>query len=120
MATSGRTTEVALAAATGARPLGGAVRVLDYRCRAARGEPSRVEEFAGPSLSIVCSGSFGFRSERHARLLARDFLLLGNPGQQYEISHERAGGDRCLIFQFDEELLAEIADARRRGRSRRY
>jgi AraC family transcriptional regulator len=94
--------------------------VLDYHCPAAKGEPSRVEQFGGASLSIVCSGVFGFRSDQHTQLLTTDFLLLGNPGQQYEISHEHAGGDRCLIFHLDEAMLAEIADTRRRRRTRRY
>ena len=92
----------------------GALRVYDYHCHAARGEPSRVEQFSAPSLSIVCSGVFGFRSERHAQLLTTDFLLLGNPGQDYEISHDHAGGDRCLIFQLDDATLAEIAGSQRR------
>src|SRR6266511_1792978 len=125
MAVSGRTIEGAEAAparSPGARELGrdGGVRVLEYRCPASRGEPSRVEEFVEPSLSIVCSGVFGFRSEGHAQLLTTDFLLLGNPRQQYEISHEHAGGDRCLIFHLDEATLAEIADARVRRRTGRY
>jgi len=96
------------------------VSVLEYRCQAEKGERPRVEEFAGPSLAIVCSGRFAFRSGHAAQLLANDFLLLGNPGQAYEISHPDAGGDRCLIFHFQEPVLAEIGDARRRWRGRRY
>ena len=92
------------------------VSVLEYRCQAQKGERPRVEEFAGPSLAIVCSGRFAFRSGHEEQLLANDFLLLGNPGQAYEISHPHAGGDRCLIFHFEEPVLAEIGDARRRGR----
>ena len=42
-----------------ARALGrdGTVRVLEYHCSAAKGEPPRVEEFGGPSLSISCLSS---------------------------------------------------------------
>src|SRR5258708_3561887 len=110
MAVSGRTIAGAPTASPGARELGrgGAVRVLVNHCSAAKGEAVRLEQFAGASLSIVCSGVFGFRSEQGAQLLTTDFLLLGNPGQQYEISHEHAGGDRCLVFHFDEPVLAEI------------
>lgn len=96
------------------------MRVLEYQCAARKGEPSRVEQFEAASLSVVCSGVFGFRSGKQAQLLTTDFLLLGNPGQQYEISHEHAGGDRCLIFYLDEDVLAEIADVRLRRRTGRY
>ena len=57
------------------------VSVLEYRCQAQKGERPRVEEFAGPSLAIVCSGRFAFRSGHEDQLLTNDFLLLGNPGQ---------------------------------------
>jgi AraC-like DNA-binding protein len=65
---------------------------------------------------------FGFRSDKHPQILTTDFLLLGNPGQSYEVSHEHAGGDCCLVFQFDEAILAEVAAEHRRARqhSRRY
>jgi AraC-like DNA-binding protein len=98
----------------------GAVRVYEYDCHATKGAPSRVEQFTSASLAIVCGGVFGFRSARDTELLTTDFALLGNPGQDYEISHEHAGGDRCLIFQLDEAVLGEIADARRRRSTRRY
>jgi len=92
----------------------GGVRVLEYNCHAAKGEPAQVEQFRAASLAIVCDGVFGFRSERQPQLLTSDFLLLGNPGQQYEISHDHHGGDRCLIFRFDEAVLEEIAATHRR------
>jgi len=98
----------------------GGVRVFEYHCHAAKGEPVRVEQFTAPSLSIVCSGVFGFRSARDPELLTTDFALLANPGQSYEISHEHAGGDRCLIFQLDESTLSEIAFAPGRRSTRRY
>jgi AraC-like DNA-binding protein len=98
----------------------GAVRVFEYDCHAPKGEPARVEQFGTASLAIVCAGVFGFRSERQPQLLTTDFLLLGNPGQQYEISHDHHGGDRCLIFRFDTAVLDEIAGTVRRHRAAPY
>jgi hypothetical protein len=83
------------------------VRVFDYRCRAAKGDPTEPEEFTHASISLVRSGAFGFRSEGSVELLTPGFALLANPGQCYEISHEHAGGDRCIAFRFEEGALDE-------------
>jgi AraC-like DNA-binding protein len=88
------------------------VRVWQYHCRAARGERPRPEDFGGASIAIVRSGAFGFRSGRRTQLLGAGFVLLGNAGQAYEVSHEHAGGDRCLVFRFEEEALAGLAERR--------
>lgn len=92
-------------------PLGleGAVQILEYRCALEKGAPVQPEEFTRPAISVVTSGVFGFRSDRDDQLLAAGSVLLGNPGQQYEISHEHMGGDRCLIFRFDPAALDEVA-----------
>ena len=36
-------------------------------------------------------------------------LLLGNAGQNFEVGHEHAAGDRCLSFQFAPEYFERIA-----------
>jgi len=36
-------------------------------------------------------------------------LLLGNAGQNFEVGHEHAAGDRCLSFQFATEYFERIA-----------
>jgi AraC-like DNA-binding protein len=98
----------------------GLVRVFEYQCHAAKGAPSEPEEFTHTSISLVRSGVFGFRSERGPQLLTTGFAMLANPGQQYEISHEHAGGDRCLIFRFDEACLESLVGSGPRGAPRRY
>ncbi|WP_163994785.1 helix-turn-helix transcriptional regulator [Pyxidicoccus caerfyrddinensis] len=98
----------------------GLVRVFDYRCTAEKGAPSEPEQFTSASIAVVRSGVFSFRSERGPQLLTTGFSLLANPGQQYEISHEHAGGDRCLIFRFDEATLERLVGSGPRGASRRY
>jgi AraC family transcriptional regulator len=82
------------------------VRVWEYHCTAAKGERPRPERFAGASIAIVRSGMFGFRTGRRVRVLSPGFVLLGNAGQTYEVSHDHGGGDRCLVFQFHEDVLA--------------
>ena len=84
----------------------GAVQIFEYRCALEKGAPVQPEQFSRPAISVVTSGVFGFRSDRDDQLLAAGSVLLGNPGQQYEISHEHMGGDRCLIFRFEPAALA--------------
>lgn len=87
----------------------GAVQIFEYRCALEKGAKVLPEQFSRPAISVVTSGVFGFRSDRDDQLLAAGSVLLGNPGQQYEISHEHMGGDRCLIFRFDQTALDEVA-----------
>ena len=42
-------------------------------------------------------------------LMTPGSLLLGNAGQNFEVSHEHAAGDRCLSFQFTPEYFERIA-----------
>lgn len=96
------------------------VRVTDYHCPLEKGAPVAVEQFSSATISVVRSGVFGFRSDRDDQLLSTGFLLLANPGQSYEISHDHAGGDHCLIFRFDEAVLEDIAGSEARSPVRRY
>jgi AraC family transcriptional regulator len=102
----------------------GAVRVFEYRCALEKGAPVQTEQFSRSAISIVTSGVFGFRSDEDNQLLTTGSLLLANAGQQYEISHDHLGGDRCLIFRFEESALKDVAghytrssDGRHFGRS---
>ncbi|HYL59807.1 MAG TPA: AraC family transcriptional regulator, partial [Candidatus Acidoferrales bacterium] len=83
------------------------------------GDPPEEEQFGRASIAIVRSGVFGIRSDRQAKLLTTGFLLLGNSGQSYETSHDHAGGDRCLVFDFHGTVVEELAESMRRGAGRR-
>ncbi|MCP3059113.1 AraC family transcriptional regulator [Myxococcus sp. K38C18041901] len=98
----------------------GLVRVFTYDCPLAKGAPVEPEQFTHTSISMVRSGVFGFRSDGGPQLLTTGFAMLANPGQPYEISHEHAGGDRCIIFRFDEAALEELVGSPPRGSPRRY
>ncbi|MFY2558498.1 helix-turn-helix transcriptional regulator [Corallococcus terminator] len=98
----------------------GLVRVFAYHCRALKGARVEPEQFTHTSIALVRSGVFGFRSEQGPRLLTTGFAMLANPGQQYEISHEHAGGDRCVVFRLDEAALEELVGSPPRGAPRRY
>jgi AraC-like DNA-binding protein len=109
-------------APAGRRPLGrdGAIRVYGYQCRAAQGDPPEPEQFGRPSISFVRSGVFGFRSEQRTQLMTPGFVLLGNPGRNFEVSHEHGGGDCCVIFAFEDAALEELAGAHPRRSAAGY
>jgi AraC family transcriptional regulator len=94
------------------------VEVHEYRCAACAGSRPQADQFLRASIAIVRSGVFAIRSDRGSNLLTPGFLLLGNPGQHYEASHDHAGGDRCLVFSFRDRVIEELAAAMRRGMHR--
>jgi AraC family transcriptional regulator len=84
-------------------------RVLDMVCTAGPGDRPFEERQASVSISLVLSGTFVYRSDRGSSLMSSGALLLGNAGAGFECSHEHGEGDRCLSFQFDEELFERLA-----------
>jgi AraC family transcriptional regulator len=57
------------------------------------------------SSATGASANSAIRNE----LMTPGSLLLGNAGQNFEVSHEHAAGDRCLSFQFAPEYFERIA-----------
>lgn len=49
--------------------------------------------------------------------MAPNALLLGNAGGEYEFRHVDDGGDRSLVFEYDDAFLAEIGPGRFRRAS---
>jgi AraC family transcriptional regulator len=97
----------------------GVVQVREYRCVAHAGDPPQDDQFDLDSIAIVRSGVFAVRSGRQSQLLTTGFLLLGNAGQHYEVTHEHAGGDSCLVFNYQRAIVEELAGSLRRGAERR-
>jgi AraC-like DNA-binding protein len=95
----------------------GLVRVREYDCTACAGDPPEAEQFARASIAIVRSGVFGIRTGRRTQILSTGFLLVGNARQNYEASHEHGAGDRCLVFDFEEGAVEDLAESLRRGAS---
>lgn len=76
------------------------------------------EQHVQVSIALVTAGSFQYRAAAGRDLLTPGALLLGNPGQTFECSHEHGAGDRCLAFRFHtgyfERLLADVPSPRAR------
>ncbi len=86
-------------------------RVIDLICTAGPHDQPFEERHETPSISLVLSGSFVYRSEHApASMMSPGALLLGNRGHVFECSHQHGEGDRCLSFQFDPDWFERLAD----------
>jgi AraC family transcriptional regulator len=119
-------------AATGAAACHPTCRVLvrgdgwlveDLICASGPQDPIFEERHGDVSVAMVLAGTFQYRgSACHGsakggsakgairnELMTPGSLLLGNAGQNFEVGHEHAAGDRCLSFQFAPEYFERIA-----------
>jgi AraC-like DNA-binding protein len=84
-------------------------RVLEVMCTAGEADAAFEERHGGISLSLVLEGSFQYRSDHGRALMTPGSVLLGNVGACFQCGHEHGEGDLCLSFQFDPDLVGEIA-----------
>jgi AraC family transcriptional regulator len=80
-----------------------------YVCSAGPRDRPFEEAHASTCVALVLGGTFRYRSRGGAAALVPGAMLLGNPGQAYECSHEHGHGDRCLSFSLAPELLESVA-----------
>ena len=99
------------AGATEATPVaaGNGWSVVDIVCTSGPRDRPFEERHWSPSISLVLSGTFVYRSSRGPSLLSAGALVLGDAGKTYECAHQHGEGDRCLSFSFDPELFEELA-----------
>jgi AraC-like DNA-binding protein len=109
-------------AATGAAACHPTCRVLaqgdgwvveDLICASGPHDPIFEERHSGVSIAMVLAGTFQYRGSPNGairnELMTPGSLLLGNAGQNFEVGHEHAAGDRCLSFHFAPEYFERIA-----------
>jgi len=92
-------------------------RVRDCTCTAGPQDRPFEEQHEAVCVAAVTRGTFQYRTTRGRATLVPGGLLLGNPGANFECSHEHGVGDRCLSFDFDpdyfEKVVASVPGARR-------
>ncbi|SFL13020.1 helix-turn-helix transcriptional regulator [Lysobacter sp. cf310] len=94
--------------------LQGPLTVVDYRCQSGPEDAPFVEVHGRHSLAYVRRGSFGYQARGRRYELVAGSVLVGRPGDEYLCSHDHhLCGDECLSFHFAEELVDELAGARR-------
>ena len=85
-------------------------------CTAGPRDPRFEEQHAIPTIAIVLSGSFQYRSTSGRAVMTPGSLLFGHPGHYFECSHEHAVGDRCVSFQYDPTHFADVVPSGQSGR----
>src|SRR5271165_1659779 len=83
--------------------------VSDVVCTSGPQDRPFEERHSGFSIAIVAAGSFQYRSAAGRELMTPGALLLGNPGQCFECSHEHGTGDRCLSFRYAPNYFERLA-----------
>src|SRR5258708_33492747 len=86
------------------------ISVSDFRCTAEPGEKPFAEQYASHSISYMRKGSFGCRCRGRFHELVAGSILVGHPGDEYVCTHDHVGGDGCLSFFLDQELVEAIGD----------
>lgn len=98
--------------------------VQDLICTCGPRDRSFEEQHSRFSVALVLAGTFQYRASGTARtghVMQPGSILLGNPAQGFECSHEHCRGDRCLSFQFEPELFEAVsADAGIEAGHRRF
>ncbi|HYK82661.1 MAG TPA: AraC family transcriptional regulator [Gemmatimonadales bacterium] len=83
--------------------------VADVICTFGPGDRPFEEQHPDVSIAVVVAGTFEYRAARERAFMAPGSLLLGNPGQYFECSHEHAAGDRCVAFRYTPACFERIA-----------
>ena len=91
----------------------GAIAVDDYRCTATAADAPFVELHKDYSVSYVRGGSFGYHARGEVFELVAGSVLIGCPGDEYTCTHDHHdGGDECLSFHLEPELVDSIGSPR--------
>lgn len=84
------------------------ISVVDYRCRAERGDKPFLELHEDFSVAYVRKGSFGYRCRGESFEVVAGAILVGHPGDEYMCTHDHVGGDECLAHVLAPELVDVI------------
>jgi AraC-like DNA-binding protein len=87
----------------------GGVEVADYKCTAGPSTPAFEEQHGRYCIAVVRRGFFCYEGSSGSATMAPGRLLLGNPGDAYECSHEHGCGDECTSFECTPEFIDEVA-----------
>lgn len=84
-------------------------RLSEFVCDAGPDDRPFEERHDDVSISLVVSGSFGYRTHAGAAFMHPGGILLGAAGRCYECGHAHTRGDRCIAYAFRADYFAEIA-----------
>jgi len=88
---------------------GAGFSACDCVCEHGRHSPTVVGEYRRTRVGVNLIGAFHVRSSGGDALIGPNAMLLGNAGAAYEFRHVDDGGDRSIVFEYDDAFLDEIA-----------
>jgi AraC-like DNA-binding protein len=97
-------------------------RAVDCVCGHTRRSPTVEGAHTAARVVVMLGGAFHIRSSTGDALVGAGAMVLGNPGNAYELRHVDDGGDRSIVFDYDGALVDELgagAGARARAAFRR-
>ena len=92
------------------------LNVRDIRCDGACRHRSPTECTTSTAIVFPYRGVFARHLGRDDAIAEANQALFFNAGEEYSISHPVEGGDACLSFALDDELMREIVPATRIAR----
>ena len=97
----------------GYHALGGGAGFAAYDCVCEHGvrSPPAEGSYAGTKIGVMLDGAFHARSQQGSVVVGPGALLIGNRGASYEYRHVNDGGDRSIVFDYDDALLDELGRA---------
>lgn len=84
------------------------VQVLDYHCRVEHPRPV-FQQYSRLTIVAVREGAFCYGEHGFTHVVEPGTLLLGRPGDEYHCAHDFGCGDVSTVFQFEPEILDELA-----------
>jgi AraC-like DNA-binding protein len=93
----------------------GPITAIDYRCNLKPGDRPFTAIHRALTIAYVRRGSFAYHARGVVSELVVGSIMIGQPGDVYECTHEDSYGDDCLAFEFAEPT-AEIIGSRPLGR----
>jgi AraC-like DNA-binding protein len=88
------------------------VRIFEVACSAARGGCGDVETVTRAKVVVPRRGVFSYHFTHHDDFVAdANSAIVLRPGENYKVSHPIDGGDRCTVFEFDDDLFAALSGA---------
>jgi AraC family transcriptional regulator len=95
-------------------------RARDCVCGHGVRSPVLEGQFVRAQIAVLLVGTFHVRSSTGAAVVGPGGLVLGNPATAYEVRHPVDGGDRSLVFDYDDAVLDELAGSLPRRGARRF
>ncbi|MEW6365695.1 MAG: AraC family transcriptional regulator [Acidobacteriota bacterium] len=66
------------------------------------------EQHSSGCVAVIRKGAFSYSAAGQTYVVGPGSVILGNAGQEYEVSHEFGIGDRYTLFEYPEQVLKEL------------